>query len=432
MPALLSVRDNGPPPLPSSYVEYSNASGILAIVGTLTALALLVVLLRIYVRACMLKVFGIDDHLMVLAMLLSCMLLVCFVEETKNGLGRHFIWNWVHAILFVLSNSTLKISVAFFLMRITARTHYHRFLWGVVIFIILFTIACFGTLLFQCIPVSAAWDSSLRPPPFGHGTAKCYSLTIFRDIGVFNSSIMMATDVLFASLPVPLIWSLQLNKRQKISLICALGLGFFSCAASLVKTVLQFNFLKNKDWTVHDSFDVWASVEVNVGILAASLPALKPLLNGMLEPVKRALTGSSKLPGLDSKGSSNRSRKASSMFGVRVINGRSASSLGYLKHSSDKDIPMNLLPSETIHANHRGSFCEGPKGGFGVGVSSGELYPSHRTEIASTSDDRREYGGGVTWLNYAAQGSDDNLNYSQPSGASGKNGIMKTTEVRLT
>ena len=56
------------PPLPPSYIDYSNANGILTIVGFVTALALVTVILRIYVRTAILKVVGLDDYLMVLAM----------------------------------------------------------------------------------------------------------------------------------------------------------------------------------------------------------------------------------------------------------------------------------------------------------------------------------------------------------------------------
>ena len=67
MPAI-SGPSGGSSSLPVSYLEYSNANGILAIVGTVTALALATVLLRIYVRAVALKVFGVDDWLMVVTM----------------------------------------------------------------------------------------------------------------------------------------------------------------------------------------------------------------------------------------------------------------------------------------------------------------------------------------------------------------------------
>jgi hypothetical protein len=56
------------PPLTPEYIAYTNASQIMAITSTFFAIALLVVLLRCYVRITMLKVFGIDDWIMVFAM----------------------------------------------------------------------------------------------------------------------------------------------------------------------------------------------------------------------------------------------------------------------------------------------------------------------------------------------------------------------------
>lgn len=34
------------------------------------------------------------------------------------------------------------------------------------------------------------------------------------------------TDVLFASLPIPIVWNLQVNLRTKISLVAILSLGY--------------------------------------------------------------------------------------------------------------------------------------------------------------------------------------------------------------
>jgi len=36
----------------------------------------------------------------------------------------------------------------------------------------------------------------------------------------------MATDVVFATLPIPLVWNLKMNSRVKASLIGVLGLGY--------------------------------------------------------------------------------------------------------------------------------------------------------------------------------------------------------------
>jgi hypothetical protein len=41
--------------------------------------------------------------------------------------------------------------------------------------------------IWQCVPVEAVWNLDLRPPPLGHGTAKCFSAETFTNIGLFNT-----------------------------------------------------------------------------------------------------------------------------------------------------------------------------------------------------------------------------------------------------
>ena len=79
----------------------------------------------------------------------------------------------------------------------------------------------------------------------GTGNAKCFSLTVYRNIAFVNSSkhklliiylsnrvtetrvivTNIVTDFVLALLPVPLIWTLQVNKRTKASLVLILSLG---------------------------------------------------------------------------------------------------------------------------------------------------------------------------------------------------------------
>ena len=56
-----------------------------------------------------------------------------------------------------------------------------------VVFLIVFTFVSAAPIIFQCNPVAAAWDFSLREPPDGTGTAKCMNLNVFIKFGVFNS-----------------------------------------------------------------------------------------------------------------------------------------------------------------------------------------------------------------------------------------------------
>jgi hypothetical protein len=149
-------------------------------------------------------------------------------------------------------------------------------------------LACCGTLIFQCTPINAAWDHSVKMKP----TTTCFSNDTFSDLGLWNSVTNCVTDALFALLPIPIILRLQVNFRTKVMLAAILSLGYTACAAGIVKAITQYTFFKKKDPFWHNSFSVWNMIELCVGITAASLPALKPLVSHGLS-VTRSLLGKS-------------------------------------------------------------------------------------------------------------------------------------------
>jgi hypothetical protein len=69
------ARQDASPALTPDYLSYTLAPQLLAIDGTLTGLAVFAFMLRVYVRASMLHVFGTDDYLMLAAVV--CILKVC-------------------------------------------------------------------------------------------------------------------------------------------------------------------------------------------------------------------------------------------------------------------------------------------------------------------------------------------------------------------
>jgi len=139
------------------------------------------------------------------------------------------------------------------------------------------------------VPVSATWDFALKAKP----TTKCFSLETYGQIGVFNSVINILTDFLFALLPIPIIMKLHINLRTKIALAAILGLGLIACAAGIVKAHLQAQYAKNPDVMWTDSFNLWNMLELCLGIIAATLPSLKPLFTRILQTTKTKLGMSS-------------------------------------------------------------------------------------------------------------------------------------------
>ncbi|KAL4758085.1 uncharacterized protein BDW70DRAFT_142395 [Aspergillus foveolatus] len=347
-PALLVRQDMMD--MDRSAVDFSsNSPRILAIVGSLTALAGFLVLLRCYVRLFVLRRFYVEDGIMVASMICSFGVLACFVGESHHGLGQYMAaifknndfgmlskWFWGHAIIIVLGISLVKISIGFFLLRFAAQKKaLKRFIIGSLVFLFLFTIACMLTLILQCIPVEAAWDSAVRTQ---EGT-RCYSSATYLKIGKFNSAINIVTDFLYATLPVFMFYDIQVNRRTRASLMCILSLGYFACAAAIVKAVLQSRVYEETEPYRDATYHIWNSVELNVGIIAACFPTIKPL-------VKSIIGGTHSLTGYGS-----RSRKRTGGTGTaNAYYGPNSHVLGSMPRS--RMDPEEQKYHVQIHANH--------------------------------------------------------------------------------
>lgn len=151
------------------------------------------------------------------------------------------------------------------------------------VFLVCFMLACTGTLVFQCWPIRAVWTFQFE---------YCFSNATFAAIGLTNTSINCATDFLLATLPVPVIIRLHVNKRTKMTLALILSVGYFACAAGIVKAVKQATFFDETDPLWHNSFNVWNMIELCVGITAASLPGLRPLFAKILASTKSVFSHS--------------------------------------------------------------------------------------------------------------------------------------------
>ncbi|KAL4916152.1 hypothetical protein BDW62DRAFT_109621 [Aspergillus aurantiobrunneus] len=333
----------------NSDIDFSSNSGrILAIVGTLTAIAAFLVVLRLYARIFVLRRFYAEDGIMIASVLCSAAVLACFVGESHHGLGQYNAaifanddyemlnkWFWPHAILIVLGISLVKISIGFFLLRFAAQKKLLKpFIIGSLIFLTLFTIACMLTLILQCIPVEAAWRFDLRT---AEGT-RCYSSSTYLKIGKFNSAINIITDFLYATLPVFMFYDIKVNRRTKASLMGILSLGYFACAAAIVKAVLQSQVYDEPNMYRDANYHIWNDIELNVGIIAASFPTIKPLV--------RNIIGSTR--SLTDYASRTRKRTGDAYYGVHY--GANSHVLGSM-HRSRMD-PEEQKYQAHIHANH--------------------------------------------------------------------------------
>jgi hypothetical protein len=129
----------------------------------------------------------------------------------------------------------------------------------------------------------------------GTGTAKCFSGDTFDAIGLFNGIVNISTDFILALAPVPLIWKLQMPLRTRLSLVVILSLGIFAAVAGIIRQLSSSQFGVPEPY-IYDTYSIWNFIELDMGIIAASLPALKPLFSWFRDTA-RGLSGKPKSSG---------------------------------------------------------------------------------------------------------------------------------------
>lgn len=65
------------------------------------------------------------------------------------------------------------------------------------------------------------------------------------------------TDIAFASLPVPVIWQLQMKKRVRVYLVAILSLGYLAVLLGIVKAVCQNVFRGDPDQSFYNWIQFW-------------------------------------------------------------------------------------------------------------------------------------------------------------------------------
>jgi len=109
----------------------------------------------------------------------------------------------------------VKISILLQYRRIFACVVMQRITAFGVVLLSVWTITLCFLLAFVCVPVAAFWDHSIK--------GRCLdSLTVWYGMAGFN----LVSDFAIFTMPLPVINSLQLPRRQKYILSLIFGLGF--------------------------------------------------------------------------------------------------------------------------------------------------------------------------------------------------------------
>ncbi|MCJ1405544.1 hypothetical protein MMC11_008772 [Xylographa trunciseda] len=291
---------------------------------TLTIIALCFVVARVYSRIRLTNNMWFDDWFIVLTMALTISFTIIWTVYGQVGGCRHVYYlstaqqesatrlNWISQAFCIMAIAFGKVSVAFLILRLGPPDKFRRYLLyfaagSMTVLYIFESIITFA----QCSPPRALWTFDLP--------AKCWPSKVLTISAITLSSYSALLDIVLPAIAVSIIWKLQMPLRKKIELSLILSTGLFACICACIKiSYLPALETVGADFTWDTvALFIWNTVEINVVIIAACIPALRPVY---LLVFRR--------PGAEAYTSRNKS---------------------YHMHSAGREVPLSLQPSTKGH-----------------------------------------------------------------------------------
>ncbi|CAO2656027.1 Nn.00g048300.m01.CDS01 [Neocucurbitaria sp. VM-36] len=260
------------------------------------ALAVLVLLpfdiitwgLRFYVRLSR-KAWGPDDWSMVAAIPLFTistigMLGIAFTgggkkddDLTTEERERAMFWWFIMQTMYCLAAIPVKWAICFTLLRIADKKKVY--VWSIYAVMAAVAVVMASTMIyefFHCTPIAMNWKAVEG--------GSCKAQSNITGFSYALSAVSIFSDWFCALIPIPLLWSVQLDFRVKISIVALLGLGVFASTAAIVRLTVTVNLSATTDFLYYAMpVAAWAHAELGLGVILANLPALRPLLEKLLD-----------------------------------------------------------------------------------------------------------------------------------------------------
>ncbi|KAI0883578.1 uncharacterized protein GGS22DRAFT_195248 [Annulohypoxylon maeteangense] len=261
------------------YYE-TNSEMIYVPVGVFLAICPVIVGTRIWSRMSNGGRLGADDYTILVS--LGCALASggIMLAACHYGYGRHlasltpkykyqaFKYFYLCQVTYKACLNLTKASILLLYLRIFGNTKWLRLACRFVLTcVIMYCIASVTATIFQCTPVTKAFDKSLEGTCIDNGHF-WYS----------NAGFSITTDVIILTLPMPLVYALQIPNVQKAALIMVFALGVFVVITSCLRVTTIDIQATTSDPTYDIASTMWTVIEMNVAIVCACLPQIRPLI----------------------------------------------------------------------------------------------------------------------------------------------------------
>ncbi|KAI1415134.1 hypothetical protein F5Y13DRAFT_187237 [Hypoxylon sp. FL1857] len=265
---------------------------------SLLAIAMVIIGLRIFIRCTQIgfSSWQLDDYLMPLVAVVFGVETVAAYYEGWHGLTNAAMTDEERAaidfssreydyrrsgskaqvllwMLYVFILWGLKLCITVLCSRLTAGLPYlrHRIRFAYILIGATY-LGVTSTMLLSCRPLSKFWQIKTDP---GNSCQPAVSRIFVFVAGVPN----VVTDIYLLSIPLPLLWKVNISCRRKIVLISLFSGAIFSIGMSIIRADVIMR--GGPDVVVYGS--LWACRETFVAIVVTNLPILHPLFKKCAE-----------------------------------------------------------------------------------------------------------------------------------------------------
>ncbi|KAF3166678.1 hypothetical protein TWF225_000729 [Orbilia oligospora] len=304
----------------------------------------------------MVKFFGMDDWWILGALASNTAGTVLSVAGTFRGEGSHindvededlvYVLKLLYAeiILQPVTLNCIKLSILSFYLRLPGSNRFLILTRSTSVFVAAMMLAFILTLALACIPVSKQWD------PY-ETRGSCINRALFWHVIL---ALNVATNIWILVLPTRMLLALKVDRRQKIMVLSIFGCGLIATIASILALAELPLAINDPDKTWGSwRLAVYAAIQNNLGIIAASAPALKPLLGKTLRVVRSTVesklsstTWTPSKHGGNGRGGGGESNGSS---GVKKSKVSSASAKITMNATSQSKAPAPLAGNEKKH-----------------------------------------------------------------------------------
>ncbi|KAL4911335.1 hypothetical protein BDW74DRAFT_172797 [Aspergillus multicolor] len=169
-----------------------------------------------------------------------------------------------NSILYNTSVSLCKMSILLFYIRIFSTSRPLRLaVYIVSAFIGAYWTAVICGSIFMTDPIEAQWKMWIPH-------RRINTFRFYLTMGSANTVL----DLVVLIIPQPLVWGLQMSRRQRVSVSLVFALGGFVCIASIVRIYFMAAMNMGGPHYTHTNATLWTMIEMNTGIICTCLPMI--------------------------------------------------------------------------------------------------------------------------------------------------------------